>query len=235
MYQVLTFVLAVFITTQIANVITTVYLHRGLAHRAIKFNPFLEGSLRAVLWLTTTVVRQEWVAVHRKHHAFSDQEGDPHSPVVKGFWNVQLWNYFYYRKETKNPEVIKTYSKDLPYDWFDRFSSGRSYIAMLLLAVIFSLILGPVWGLVATILHFGTYVVLSATINGACHTYGYRHYDNKATNIWTVALLTAGEGFHNNHHEKPASPKLGNRWWELDIGWMTISMFSMLKMARVRK
>ncbi|MEZ4845997.1 MAG: fatty acid desaturase [Bdellovibrionota bacterium] len=101
---------------------TTVYLHRGLAHRAVKFNPWLEGILRFFVWLTTTVVRQEWVAVHRKHHAYSDQEGDPHSPAVNGFWNIQLWNYFYYRREADKPEVVQTYSKDIAYDWFDRFS-----------------------------------------------------------------------------------------------------------------
>ncbi len=227
------FALVVLVSTQIANIATTVYLHRGLAHRAVKFNPFLEGILRFFVWLTTTVVRQEWVAVHRKHHAFSDKEGDPHSPVMKGFWNIQLWNYFYYRAETQKEEVVSTYSKDIASDWFDRLSH-KSWIPMLLLAGIMSLILGPIWGPIAAICHFGVYVVLSATVNGACHTYGYKHHDNMATNIWTVGLLTAGEGFHNNHHEKPANAKLGYRWYEFDIGWVTISVFSLLHLAKVR-
>lgn len=234
MYFWLKFFLVVFFTTQLANVCTTVYLHRGLSHRSVKFNKFLEGGLRFFLWLTTTVVRQEWVGVHRKHHAFSDQADDPHSPHVNGFWNIQLWNYFYYRKQAKNPTVVSTYTKDLPYDWFDRL--GRMWWApLLLLTAIFIALLGPVWGPVGIAVHFLSYVFLSSTVNGACHWFGYKHFDNMATNLWSVAILTAGEGFHNNHHERPASAKLGNRWWELDIGWMAIALFSMLRLAKVRK
>lgn len=233
MYFFLKFVLVVFVSVQFANLCTTVYLHRGLSHRALTFSRPLEAFLRFGLWLTTTIVRQEWVAVHRKHHAFTDTENDPHSPVVKGFWNIQLWNYFYYRREAKNPEVVKTYSADLKYDWFDRFSR-MFWLPMLLLLAVFIAILGPVWGLIALPTHFLSYVFLNSTINGAGHTFGYRHHDNSATNLWTVALLTAGEGFHNNHHDKPASAKLTNRWWEIDAGWIVIWSFSVLKLVKVR-
>lgn len=233
MYFFLKFLIVVFVSVQFANLFTTVYLHRGLSHRALTFSRPLEAILRFGLWLTTTIVRQEWVAVHRKHHAFTDKEGDPHSPIVKGFWNVQLWNYFYYRREAKNPEIVKTYSSDLPYDWFDRLGS-MFWVPMLMLLAIFISILGPVWGCVALVTHFLSYVVLNSTINGACHWVGYRRHDNSATNLWTVALLTAGEGFHNNHHDKPASAKLTNRWWEIDPGWITIRIFSFLHLVKVR-
>lgn len=229
----LKFAVIILVTTQIANISTTMYLHRGLSHRALKFHPVLEAVFRFLLWLTTTTVRQEWVAVHRKHHAHSDQEGDPHSPAVKGFWNIQLWNYFYYRKEANNSEVVATYSKDIPYDWFDRFSK-IPYLAMITLSVISSLFLGPVWGVIATLTHYLVYVVLSSTINGACHTFGYRHHDNLATNIWTVAMLTAGEGFHNNHHDNPARAKLGMKWYEVDVGWIAITLLSWVRMVKVR-
>jgi stearoyl-CoA desaturase (delta-9 desaturase) len=229
----LEFILVVFVTTQIANVCTTVYLHRGLSHRSMKFKQPLESILRFVLWLTTTVVRQEWVAVHRKHHAHTDTDQDPHSPLVKGFWNIQLWNYFYYRREAKNPEIVKTYSVDLPYDWFDRM--GRMWwVPVLLLTSIFIAILGPIWGPIGVLAHFLFYVVLSSTINGAGHWFGYRHHENSATNLWTVAMITAGEGFHNNHHDKPASAKLGNKWWELDVGWMAITLFALIHQVKLR-
>ena len=234
MYFFIKFVIVVFVSTQIANICTTVYLHRGLAHRAIKFNPILESTIRFFLWLTTTVARKEWVAVHRKHHAFSDKEGDPHSPHVKGFWNIQLFNYFHYRKEANNQEVVTTYTKDIKEDWFDRLCR-MWWLPMILLTAIFTAILGPIWGPVAFVTHFGVYVGLSSTINGACHWFGYKHHDNKATNIWSIAMLTAGEGYHNNHHEKPASPKLANRWWEIDIGWVTIWFFTILHLAKIKK
>jgi fatty-acid desaturase len=66
--------------TQIAAIVTSVYLHRGLAHRALRLHPVTEAGCRALLWLTTGQSRREWVAVHRKHHTFTDREGDPHSP-----------------------------------------------------------------------------------------------------------------------------------------------------------
>ncbi len=233
MYFFLKFVLVVFASVQFANLCTTIYLHRGLAHRALTFSKPMEFFLRFFLWLTTTITRQEWVAVHRKHHAFTDQEDDPHSPLVKGFWNIQLWNYFYYRREANNPEVIQTYSADIPPDAFDRLSRFW-WLPMLLLLGIFIAVLGPIWGLIALPTHFLSYVVLNSTINGAGHWFGYRHHDNSGTNIWTVALITAGEGFHNNHHNKPASAKLMNRWWEIDLGWYAIYLFSVLRLVKVR-
>ena len=93
--------------TQIAAVATSVYLHRGLAHRALRLHPITDVCFRAVLWLTTGQSRQQWVAVHRKHHTFTDREGDPHSPRLLGFWRVQLWNVYYYVREARNPETIR--------------------------------------------------------------------------------------------------------------------------------
>jgi len=231
-FTLIKFLAVVFVSVQVANLCTTIYLHRGLAHRALTFSKPLEAFFRLYLWITTTVVRQEWVAVHRKHHAFTDQAEDPHSPLIKGFWNIQLWNYFYYRKEADNPQVVKTYSADIPFDRFDRVTK-LWWLAMLILLSIFVLILGP-WGLLALPAHYLSYVFLNSTINGAGHYFGYRHHDNSATNIWTVALFTAGEGFHNNHHDKPASAKLMNRWWEIDPGWYAIRVFSLLNLVKVR-
>ena len=88
---------------QVAVIATSVYLHRALAHRALRLHPVVDRCFRAVLWLTTGQSRREWVAVHRKHHTFTDREGDPHSPRLLGFWNVQLWNVYYYMREARNP------------------------------------------------------------------------------------------------------------------------------------
>jgi stearoyl-CoA desaturase (delta-9 desaturase) len=76
--------------TQIAAIATSVYLHRGLAHRSLRLHPVADAGFRTLLWLTTGQTRREWVAVHRKHHTFTDREGDPHSPRLLGVWRVQV-------------------------------------------------------------------------------------------------------------------------------------------------
>ena len=98
--------LAALTLTQIAAVSTSVYLHRGLAHRALRLHPVVDMCFRALLWLTTGQNRREWVAVHRKHHKFTDRTGDPHSPKVLGFWRIQLFNVYYYVREAKNLDTI---------------------------------------------------------------------------------------------------------------------------------
>src|SRR6266540_4200930 len=84
--------------TEIAVMATSIYLHRALAHHALRVHPVLDILFRVVLWMTTGQNRREWVAVHRKHHTFTDRAGDPHSPRLLGFWRVQVLNVYYYMK-----------------------------------------------------------------------------------------------------------------------------------------
>src|SRR5258708_12939126 len=104
----------------------SVYLHRGLAQRSLRLHPVADAACRTVLWLTTGQTRREWVAVHRKHHTFTDREGDPHSPRLLGLWRVQAWNVYYYIPEPPNPETIRTFPPDIPEHWGDPvlFSRG---------------------------------------------------------------------------------------------------------------
>ena len=106
--------------TQVATFSTTIYLHRCATHRALTLHPAIAWLFRFALWVTTGLSTKEWVAVHRKHHAFTDEEGDPHSPRLKGFWPVQLGNVFYYVRETRNPETIEKYAHDIKVDRWDR-------------------------------------------------------------------------------------------------------------------
>src|SRR6185436_18976525 len=114
------------VLTQVAVIATSVYLHRALAHRSLHLHPVSDVIFRIVLWLTTGQSRQEWVAVHRKHHTFTDREGDPHSPRLLGFWRVQLFNVAYYMREARNPDTLETFAPDLRPDRLDRpfFSHG---------------------------------------------------------------------------------------------------------------
>lgn len=218
--------------TQATVFATTIYLHRSATHRALVLHPAVEWCFRVVIWMTTGMVPRQWVAVHRKHHAFTDEVGDPHSPKLLGFWSVQIGNAFHYVKEARNPEVVEKYARDLEPDGWDRvlFDHGRLGLVVGIAAL--CLLLGVGWGLLAAFVHAVMYVfVLSSSINGLCHHAGYRNFDNTATNIRTLALVTGGEGLHNNHHGFPRSPKFSHRPSEFDPAWPIIKLLTLFKLA----
>lgn len=221
---------------QVAVFSTTIYLHRAATHRALVLHPAVELAFRAALWITTGLNVRQWVAVHRKHHAFTDEEGDPHSPHLAGFWSVQLGNVFHYVREASNKEVVDKYARDIEDDWWERKLFGHGVVGPLLGTVALCLLLGVGWALLAAGVHGVVYVfVLSPSINGLCHYHGYRNFDNTATNIRSLALLTGGEGLHNNHHGFPRSPKFSFTKSEFDPAWPIIWLLTKLKLARPYK
>jgi stearoyl-CoA desaturase (Delta-9 desaturase) len=225
---------AVLIQTAVFS--TTIFLHRSAAHRALILHPVVSWMFRLALWLTTGIATKEWVAVHRKHHAFTDQEGDPHSPALKGFWSVQLGNVFHYVKEAKNPEVVSRYARDIEDDVWDRLFFNHGTAGLIVGITLLCLVLGVAWGLTAAAIHAVMYVfVLSSSINGLCHAVGYRNFDNTATNLRFLALLTGGEGLHNNHHGYPRSPKFSFRTSEIDPAWPLIKLLISLRLAKPYK
>src|SRR3954469_12962989 len=135
--------------TLLANVATTVYLHRALAHRAVTLRRPATEFFRFFTWVTTGMRPRQWVAVHRKHHAFTDVEGDPHSPVLLGWWNVQMRNVALYRAEARNPETLARYAKDIPEDRLDRVLYNHALLGLAVGTTILCLVLGPVTGLLA--------------------------------------------------------------------------------------
>ena len=225
--------------TQVAVFGTTIYLHRAATHKAIELHPALVFMFKFVLWVTTGLHTKEWVAVHRKHHAFTDQEGDPHSPLLAGFWSVQLGNVIHYIRTAHDAEVIERYARDIENGWWDRHVFCYGWLGLTIGTTLLCLVLGLWWGLFAAALHAIMYVfVLSSSINGLCHYRGYRNFDNTATNVRFVALVTGGEGLHNNHHEYPRSPKFS---WpqsgkgEIDPAWLVIRLLIALNLAKPYK
>ena len=208
---------------QIAVIATSVYLHRGLAHRALRLHPVADVCCRAVLWLTTGQSRREWVAVHRKHHAFTDRQGDPHSPRLLGIWRVQLGNVYYYMREARNRETIRTFAPDIVEDRWDRalfaWGLGGPAVGIALLC----LTLGTWAGLTAGLMHALLYVfVLAPLINGLGHWRGTQNFGNTAYNWPLLGLVTGGESLHNNHHAYPRAPKFSMRRFEFDPSWLVI-------------
>jgi stearoyl-CoA desaturase (delta-9 desaturase) len=220
--------------TQLAYVCTTVYLHRALSHRALTLRKPVEHVFRFVVWISTGIRVRQWVAVHRKHHAFTDVEGDPHSPVLHGWWQVQMKNLVMYRREARNPDTIARYAKDLPPTTLDRVLYDHALVGLGVGVTLLIVAFGWQVGLLAAFVHVNYYLGGSAAVNAIGHHFGRRRYDNSATNLQWLALLTAGEGLHNNHHAAPTSAKLAHRWYEIDPGWLVIKPMTWLHLAKVR-
>lgn len=218
----------------IANMATTVYLHRALSHRALTLRAPASHVFRFVLWISTGIRPRQWVAVHRKHHAFTDVEGDPHSPVLHGWVTVQMKNLVMYRREAHNPETIERYAKDLPADRLDRVLYDRALVGLGIGVALLCLVFGWQVGLLAAFVHVNMYLGGSAAVNAIGHHFGRRPYDNNAGNLQWLAFLTAGEGLHNNHHAKPTSARLSHRWYEIDPGWWLIKALTSMRLAKVR-
>lgn len=220
--------------TEVATFATSIYLHRAITHRSLTVRPAVDMIFRVVLWLTTGQRRQEWAAVHRKHHAFTDRDGDPHSPRLFGFWHVQFGNVFYYMREAKNPETVRMFAPDILDDHWDRriFSHGRCGLALGIagLCVIF----GTWAGLTIAATHAIIYVfVVAPIINGLGHWRGRRNFPNTAFNSRALAWFTAGESLHNNHHAHPRSPKFSMKRGEFDPSWLAILLLRQLRCATI--
>ena len=223
-----------FIVSTIANLGTTVYLHRTLTYKALTVHPFVAIVCRIALWLTTGIRARQWVAVHRKHHAFTDREGDPHSPVLLGWKHVQIRNVALYRKSANDPKIVEKYAKDLQVTRLDRWILDRSLVGLGLGVALLVYVFGPIVGLLAAFVHLNIYLAGSAAVNAIAHHFGRHPYKNGAGNLQWLALLTAGEGLHNNHHAAPTSARLSHRWYELDPGWWLIKILSTVRLAKVR-
>ena len=223
------------IVLQIMVFSTTIYLHRYATHRAMQMHPAAAWVFRFALWVTTGIVPREWVAVHRKHHAHTDEQGDPHSPVLEGFWPIQWGNVFYYIREARNPQTVATYAKDIKRDTWDKLFFDYSNFGIAVGVATLCLVFGW-WGLfVAGVAGFLYIFVLSSSINGLCHHRGYKNFENTAGNFRSIALITGGEGLHNNHHGAPRSPKFSVRKSEIDPAWPVLRVMEFFGLAKLGK
>jgi stearoyl-CoA desaturase (delta-9 desaturase) len=184
------------------------------------------------------MVTKQWVAIHRKHHRDTDVEGDPHSPIIYGLPTVLFKGALLYHRASKNFATLEAYGAGTPDDWIERkLYTPHSRLGILLMLVIDLVLFGP-WGLVVWGVQM-IWIPLTAAgiINGLGHYYGYRNYDTKdhSHNIIPWDIIIGGECLHNNHHKDPANPKLSHESWEFDIGWMWLTLFRNLRLAKLTR
>lgn len=231
-------VLATLALTHITIASVTIFLHRAQAHRALDLHAIPSHFFRFWLWLTTSTVTKQWVAVHRKHHAKCETAEDPHSPVAHGIKKVLLEGRELYAVEAANLETQKKYGHNTPDDWLERnlYTPRNNWgpIAMLLIDIaLFGAIGITVWAVQMLWIP----VFAAGIVNGLGHFWGYRNFEapDASTNISPWGIIVGGEELHNNHHTYPTSAKLSVKPFEFDIGWGYIRALELMGLAKVRK
>ena len=224
--------------THITIVSVTIYLHRHSAHRALDLHPIPAHLFRFWLWMTTGQLTKEWTAIHRKHHAKCERDGDPHSPLLYGIKTVFWQGAELYRVEAKNRDTLERYGHNTPDDWIERhLYTPYSALGVSLMLIIDIALFGFIGLTVWAVQMLWIPVTAAGIINGFGHWWGYRNFEahDASTNISPWGIIIGGEELHNNHHTYPTSAKLSVKPYEFDIGWMYISILSALGLARVKK
>lgn len=222
--------------TTIASV--TIFLHRHQAHRALALHPIAGHFFRFWLWLTTGIVTQEWVAIHRKHHAHCETVQDPHSPRIHGIRKVLFEGIELYRIEARNAATLERYGHGTPDDGIERnLYATHSRLGVGVMLAIDLVLFGPIGLTIWAVQMLWIPFFAAGVVNGVGHYWGYRNFapNDASKNIVPWGILIGGEELHNNHHAYAASAKLSSQWWELDIGWMYIRILELLRLAKVRR
>jgi stearoyl-CoA desaturase (delta-9 desaturase) len=230
------YVAVTFVMVQLMFLGVTLYLHRDQSHGGLVLHPLLRHLFRFWLWFCSGTVTREWVAVHRRHHAFADRAGDPHSPVVFGLRRVVFQGYELYVAAARDPKILANYGRGTPDDWLERNLYSRFPKVGISLFVVLQLIVFGVPAITMLAVQLVAQPFFAGgVINGLGHRVGYRSFElpTAATNIVPWGVLVAGEELHNNHHAFPSSPRFAAQRWEIDMGWLVICVFRALGLARV--
>jgi len=210
--------------------------HRLLTHRGYKVPKVVEYFLAICGTLAVEGGPIQWVTTHRIHHAHADSEGDPHTPRDGRWWAHVGW-VLRGRAQRHEEAVLQHYSPDLMKDRFYVWLNRLFFVPLVLVGI--ALLVFGGWGLMMWGVFLRVTLGLHATwlVNSATHLWGRKRFDTgeDSRNSWWVALLTFGEGWHNNHHAHPTSARHGLRWYEIDFNWWGIRVLQLLGLARAIK
>ena len=203
--------------------------HRLHTHRGFKTFRLFDYFLAVCGTLTLEGGPIFWVATHRLHHQYSDKPEDPHTPHVSGFWAHIGWILFGEAHHNDTARMAR-YAPDLAKDPFYRWLTSYHWVPLTALG--FALLAVGGWGLVNWAIFLRVVVGLHSTwlVNSATHMWGRRRFatTDDSKNSWWVALLTFGEGWHNNHHAHPTSARHGLAWYEFDMTWLELKLLRAL-------
>lgn len=220
----------------------TIYLHRYRTHRALALHGFVRHLFRLINWLKIGIKELMWVKVHRKHHANSDEEEDPHSPHQRGLWAVLFGQVFLYRRAARDPSLDR-FIQDIKVDWLEKyFYQPLSWLGttlMLLFEIyLFSIpgrgiILFVLPGLTVWVVQFLWIGVATGLINGLGHAARNINPVTKdySQNVVRIDNCFGGELLHGNHHVAQWSAKFSFRDEEIDGGWLIIKILERLGLA----
>lgn len=204
--------------------------HRYFSHRSYKLGRAAQLVLAVIAQSSGQKGVLWWAALHRVHHRHSDDEADIHSPARRGFWWSHAGWVLSNEHDTYNPKDIADFAKFPELRWLDRHHWVPT-TALAVLCFAGAGWTGLVWGYLAptVLLYHCTFA-----INSVAHIFGTRRFEtaDHSRNNWLLALVTFGEGWHNNHHFSMASARQGYRWWEIDITYGILKVLSWLRIAR---
>lgn len=207
--------------------------HRLMTHRGYKVPKFLRYFLAVCGTLALEGSPLYWVVNHRIHHQLTDQPGDPHTPKEGGWWSHAGW-VIHGRGLNAEPELIRKYAPDILGDPFLSWLSKYHWVPLVVLAVTLLAVGG--WPFVLWGIFLRVTLGLHATwfVNSATHIWGSRRFSTRdeSRNLWWVALLTGGEGWHNNHHAYPVSARHGFAWYEYDLNYYCIWALGKVGLAK---
>ncbi|MBI1336586.1 MAG: hypothetical protein GC164_06450 [Phycisphaera sp.] len=233
------FVALVFLTGSVG--ITLTY-HRLLTHRSFRTPKWFEYVLATIGTLAWQGGPIQWVGTHRIHHKHSDKELDPHSPKHGFTWSHMTWCMHLESEGKRGKDAAKDLQRDAGLLWIDRLAILPQLLLVLVLFAVGHFVvpwfgfetMGLSWVLWGVCLR--TVVVYHGTwfVNSASHTWGYRNFEttDHSTNLWWVAILSFGEGWHNNHHAYQRSARHGLRWFEFDLTYLIIKVLSWVGLAK---
>jgi stearoyl-CoA desaturase (delta-9 desaturase) len=206
--------------------------HRLLTHRGYKVPKFVEYFLVTCATMSLEGGPIQWVTTHRIHHAHADREGDPHTPRHGGWWAHIGW-ILWGTAQNHTKATLAHYAPDLINDRYYRWLTRRYYIPLTVVALMLFVFGG--WAVLLWGVFLRLTLALHATwlVNSATHLWGRTRFEtgDDSRNSWWVALLTFGEGWHNNHHAYPTSARHGLRWYEIDLNWLGIRALQFLGLA----
>jgi stearoyl-CoA desaturase (delta-9 desaturase) len=225
--------------------------HRLLTHRSFQVPKWLERTFVTIALCCAQNTPARWVSWHRMHHQHADEPGDPHSPLVTFFWSHVGW-LLVDDRQTHSAALYYKYARDIledPYYLYlekHRVAANSIYLVHAALFFLAGLAYGWATGGWLAGVQFGLSLLvwgvivrtiwvwhITWAVNSVSHLFGYRNYNTRddSRNNWFVAIITGGEGWHNNHHHEPTSATVQHRWWEIDLNYYIIKLLEWVGLA----